>query len=97
MLQIEQNRRSPGSTSSAGFNPILQGWMNFYGIYTPTAMKPIWSYVNATAHTLLVPLKKIPLRMGKVDFAPVAGLALTFFAAEQIQKGLVWLYGRAPF
>jgi len=58
---------------------------------------PFWSYVNATAHTLLVPLKKIPLRMGKVDFAPVAGLALTFFAAEQIQKGLVWLYGRAPF
>jgi len=29
-------------------NPILQGWANFYGAYTPSAMKPIWYYVNAT-------------------------------------------------
>jgi hypothetical protein len=29
-------------------NPILQGWANFYGAYTSSAMKPIWGYVNAT-------------------------------------------------
>jgi RNA-directed DNA polymerase len=29
-------------------NPILQGWMNYYGRYYPAAMNPVWHYVNAT-------------------------------------------------
>ena len=29
-------------------NPILQGWVNYYGAYTTSAMNPIWYYVNAT-------------------------------------------------
>ena len=43
---------------------------------------PFWNYVNATAQTLLAPLRKIPLRAGRVDFAPVVGIVLVFFAAE---------------
>jgi hypothetical protein len=58
---------------------------------------PLWGYVNATAHTLLAPLGKIPLRVGRVDFAPVAGLALTFFAAELIGRWLVRFYARLAF
>ena len=57
---------------------------------------PFWKYVNATAQTILQPLKKIPLRTGKVDFAPVLAIAIIFFAAEGAGKGLVWLYGRLP-
>ena len=29
-------------------NPILQGWLNYYGRYTPSAMHSVWKYVNAT-------------------------------------------------
>ena len=29
-------------------NPILQGWLNYYGRYSPAAMHPMWKYVNAT-------------------------------------------------
>lgn len=29
-------------------NPILQGWANYYGTYTPSALNPIWRHVNAT-------------------------------------------------
>ena len=29
-------------------NPILQGWLNYYGRYNPAAMYPMWRYVNAT-------------------------------------------------
>jgi group II intron reverse transcriptase/maturase len=29
-------------------NPILRGWLNHYGAYTPSAMDPVWKYVNAT-------------------------------------------------
>jgi len=29
-------------------NPILQGWLNYYGRYNPAAMYPMWRYVNVT-------------------------------------------------
>lgn len=58
---------------------------------------PFWKYVNATAQTLLAPLNKIPLRAGKVDFAPVLALGLLFLAAEMAARGLSWLYFRLPF
>jgi uncharacterized protein YggT (Ycf19 family) len=58
---------------------------------------PFWKYVNATAQKLLSPLGKIPLRAGKVDFAPVVGIAIIFFVAEGLTRGLGWLFGRLPF
>ena len=58
---------------------------------------PFWSYVNAEAQTLLSPLRAVPLRAGKVDFAPVVGIVLVFLAAELAGRGLVLLYGKLPF
>jgi uncharacterized protein YggT (Ycf19 family) len=58
---------------------------------------PFWNYVNAAAQTLLAPLRKIPLRAGRVDFAPVAGIAVIFFAGELAARALTWLYARLPF
>jgi len=55
---------------------------------------PFWNYVNATAKQLLRPLDKIPLRAGKADFAPVAGIALVFLLAGLAGRALVSLYGR---
>jgi uncharacterized protein YggT (Ycf19 family) len=55
---------------------------------------PFWSYVNATANQLLRPLEKIPLRAGKADFAPVAGIALVFLLAGLAGRALVFIYGR---
>jgi uncharacterized protein YggT (Ycf19 family) len=57
---------------------------------------PFWKYVNATAQTLLQPLRKIPLQLGRVDFAPVLAVAMLFFAAEGAGRGLAWLYARLP-
>ncbi|MGH7975512.1 MAG: hypothetical protein ACREDS_12330 [Limisphaerales bacterium] len=58
---------------------------------------PFWNYVNATAQTLLQPLKKIPLRFGKADFAPVVGIALVFLIAGFAARALVFLYSRLSF
>ena len=57
---------------------------------------PFWSYVNAEARTLLWPLRAVPLRVGKVDFAPVVGTVLVFLFAELAERGLVALYLRLP-
>jgi uncharacterized protein YggT (Ycf19 family) len=58
---------------------------------------PLWNYVNATAQTLLSPLRKIPLRAGRVDFAPVVEIVILFLAAGLMERGLVWLYTRLQF
>jgi uncharacterized protein YggT (Ycf19 family) len=57
---------------------------------------PFWNYVNATGQTLLSPLRKIPLRVGKADFTPVVGLALIFLIAQLAERGLIALYAQLP-
>ena len=58
---------------------------------------PLWKYVGVTAQKILRPLNALPLRLGRVDFAPVLGIAIVFFAAEGIGRGLVWAYAKLPF
>ena len=68
---------------------------------------PLWAYVNATARTLLSPLRAIPLRLDKADFAPVVGIILIFLFAHLAQNGIKLkqltipglqdLYERLPF
>lgn len=58
---------------------------------------PFWNYVKVTARSLLAPLRAIPLCAGRVDFAPIVGLALVFLAARLMERGLVLLYARLPF
>jgi len=56
-----------------------------------------WLYVTAEAQTLLRPLRTLPLRAGKADFAPVVGIVLVFLFAELAERGLAALYARLPF
>jgi len=58
---------------------------------------PLWNYVNATAQTLLQPLRRVPLRAGRVDFAPVLGIVLVFLPAGLAERGLSFIYGRLSF
>jgi len=58
---------------------------------------PFWTYVNTTAQTLLSPLRAVPLRVGKADFAPVVGIVLVFLLAGFAGRGLVFVYGKLPF
>ncbi len=55
---------------------------------------PFWNFVNAEAQTLLSPLKTIPLRIAKIDFAPIIGIALVILIAAEAGKLLWWLYGK---
>ena len=49
-------------------------------------------FVNTTSTGLLRPLRWLPLRIGRVDFAPLAGMALVMVAAELGRRGLDRLY-----
>jgi uncharacterized protein YggT (Ycf19 family) len=45
-----------------------------------------WSFINTTARNLLHPLRWLPLRLGKVDFLPVAVIAAVFLLAEALSR-----------
>ena len=62
--------------------------MHLLNSYIYFGRHPFWNYVNATARTLLSPLKKVPLRVEKVDFAPVVCIALVFLLAFLLQNGI---------
>jgi uncharacterized protein YggT (Ycf19 family) len=55
---------------------------------------PFWNFINAEAQTLLSPLRKIPLRFAKINFAPLIGIALVIFISIEAGKFLAWLYGK---
>ena len=48
----------------------------------------IWNFVDETARQLLKPLRQLPLRIGKVDFAPVVAIVMLFLAAQIAEHGL---------
>lgn len=54
----------------------------FVNSYIYFGKHPFWRYVTVTAQSLLRPLQKVPLRVRKVDFAPLVGMALIFGAAH---------------
>ncbi|HEV2330599.1 MAG TPA: hypothetical protein VGY56_17600 [Verrucomicrobiae bacterium] len=53
---------------------------------------PIWNYTDVTANTLLRPLKWLPMRIGKLDLTPVAGIVIVILAAEYSERGLRHLW-----
>ncbi len=71
--------------------------LHLLGSYIYFGRHPVWNYVDVIAQKMLRPLKSMPLRVGKIDFAPVLGIAVVFFIAESCGKGLSWLYAKLPF
>ena len=44
--------------------------------YVYLGNSPVWDFVSATARSALAPLSPLPLRIAKLDLAPIAGLLL---------------------
>lgn len=57
----------------------------------------VWNYADETSQTILRPLRKIPLRVGKADFTPIVGIAAVFAIAELARRLLDILYKRLSF
>ncbi len=57
---------------------------------------PFWTFIDNSARRILKIVSWIPLRAGKIDFAPLIMMALVIFAAEYGSRGLVWIYQRLP-
>jgi uncharacterized protein YggT (Ycf19 family) len=50
---------------------------------------PLWEFVSTTARTLLRPLRILPLRVSKFDFAPLIGVAVLFLVLHWLPSFLI--------
>jgi hypothetical protein len=57
---------------------------------------PFWPFIDNSARQILKLLSWIPLRIGKIDFAPLAAMAFVILATEFGGRGLIWIYQRLP-
>jgi uncharacterized protein YggT (Ycf19 family) len=48
-----------------------------------------WAFVNATSSNLLAPLRRLPLRVARIDLAPVAGAVLVLFLLHVVPDYLL--------
>ena len=51
-------------------------FLHLIATYVYLGTSPLWDFVGATARNLLVPLRQLPLRIARFDFAPVVGVIL---------------------
>jgi uncharacterized protein YggT (Ycf19 family) len=69
---------------------LVLGFLALYVLnsYVYLGNFPFLNYVNTTTQSLLRPLRRLPLRIGRVDLSPLAGMALVMLAAELGRRGL---------
>jgi len=60
--------------------------MHLLHSYVYLGRHPVWSFVDVTARNLLSPLRWAPLRLGRVDFLPLAAIALVFLVTEPLSR-----------
>ena len=53
-------------------------FLHLIASYVYLGSSPMWDFIGATARNLLAPLRRLPLRIAKFDFTPVAGVILIF-------------------
>jgi uncharacterized protein YggT (Ycf19 family) len=51
-------------------------FLHLVASYVYLGNSPFWDFLGVTAGRILRPLRRLPLRLGKVDFAPLAGMVL---------------------
>lgn len=60
----------------------------FVSSYVFFGRQPFWQHLDLVARQLLAPLRRLPLRFGKVDFAPLAGIVLALGLAYLAEQGI---------
>jgi uncharacterized protein YggT (Ycf19 family) len=53
--------------------------LHLFASYIYLGKNPLWDFIGATARNLLAPLRWLPLRIARFDFAPLAGVLLILF------------------
>ena len=53
--------------------------LHLFASYIYLGSSPLWDFIGATARNLLAPLRRLPMRVGLLDLAPLGGVVLILF------------------
>jgi uncharacterized protein YggT (Ycf19 family) len=73
-----------GCMSYLGWKYLIVGLLlvHLVNSYVYLGNQPFLGFINGTSRNLLTPVRWLPLRIGKVDFSPLVGIALVFLLSE---------------
>ena len=88
-----------GLGSYLAWKPLIAGLLGLrlLNTYVYFGRHSFWNEVQLTSQILLAPLRKLPLRVGRADFAPIAGILLVGVVADLAERVLGNLYARLFF
>jgi len=88
-----------GLGSYLAWKPLAAGLLGLrlLNTYVYFGRHSFWNEVQLTSQILLAPLRRLPLRVGRADLAPAAGILLVWVAADLAERGLAHLYARVFF
>jgi uncharacterized protein YggT (Ycf19 family) len=98
-LQVLEQAALIGATTYLAWKYLIVGvlLLHLLNSYVYLGNHAIWNFINTTARNLLHPLRWLPLRLGKVDFLPLIGIALVFLVTETFSRLPMRYYHLLPF
>jgi uncharacterized protein YggT (Ycf19 family) len=54
--------------------------------YVYLGTSPFWDFISLTATNLLQPLRRLPLRCGRLDLAPVVGVIFIYLLLHMVPR-----------
>jgi uncharacterized protein YggT (Ycf19 family) len=69
---------------------LIVGVLGLYFVssYVYFGRHAFWQHLNGIGRQLLAPLRRLPLRIGRVDFAPLIGIVIVFLFAHAAEQGV---------
>jgi uncharacterized protein YggT (Ycf19 family) len=98
-LHLWQQALLLGLNSLLGWKWLLVAICALYLVnnYVYLGNSYFWTYVNLTGANLLVPVRRLPLRIGKADFSPVLAMAVVLALADWTTRWLSAIFQRLPY
>jgi len=61
-------------------------FLYFINSYVYFGHNAVWEFISRTARSLLAPLRRLPLQIGRLDLAPLLGIVLLLVALEVLPR-----------
>jgi uncharacterized protein YggT (Ycf19 family) len=73
--------------------PIIL-FLHLISSYVYLGSNPFWEFIATTARRLLRPLRRLPLRLGRFDFAPLAGIVTLLLLLQALPHAVMLVLNR---
>ncbi len=84
-----------GAGSYLAWKHLIVGVFALYFVssYVYFGKQPFWQHLDVIARLLLTPLRPLPLRFGRIDFAPIVGAGIILLTTQVIEQGIELPWG----